>query len=102
MSNQLHDHTTFEAGASQTVTISGTSAQSSAVGTYTFVVRLISTTDCYVAFASNPTATTSDMFIPGDKIERFFRIRPGDKIAAIQDSAGGTLYITEVFKGEDI
>ena len=58
-------------------------------------MRLFCTQDAYVAFGANPTAnTTSSMFLPGGIIE-YYGVTPSTKIAVIQSTAAGTLYITE-------
>lgn len=90
--------TTYYPGTSQTVSVSGTSAATTnAVGSYINKVRLRSTTDCFIKFAKSPTATTSDMFLPAGETE-YFDVKPGQKVAAIQSSASGTLYVTEMTK----
>ena len=83
-------------GTSQKRTVSSSSAQSSAVGDNTSIVRLHATTDCFVAFGTNPTAVadTGGVFMKADTSE-YFMITPGDKIAVIRSSADGNLYITE-------
>ena len=81
-------------GASQKVTIGAASAQSATFSDSTTIIRIFTTTDCYIKVATNPTATTSDMFIAGGIIE-YFGIEKGHKIAVIQDASGGTLHITE-------
>lgn len=82
-------------GSTISISVSGTSAQSAAISTTTGYVRLFATTLCHIRMGSNPTATTSNMplapFVP-----EYFQIVPGQKIAAIQNSSSGTLYITEV------
>ena len=85
----------FYPTASQNVSFTGSSAQSSAVAMTTWQVRLIADNDCYVAFGSNPTATTSGTWLPATSPE-FFAVRPGDKIAVIQKSASGTLNVSEM------
>jgi hypothetical protein len=77
------------------VSVSGTSAQSAALSGSTGYVRLLSTTLCHVRAGSSPTATTSNMPLP-PYVPEYFAVTPGTKIAAIQNSASGTLYITEV------
>ena len=70
----------------------GASVQSAAqVGSR--VVRVVSTTDCFVAFGSNPTASNTSVFLPAGKPE-YFVCETTDKVAAVQVSAGGNLYIT--------
>jgi hypothetical protein len=45
--------------------------------------------------SATPTATTSDLFLPA-KFPIILAIRPGEKVAAIKDSADGILYVTEM------
>lgn len=78
----------------QNVTVSSSSAQSAALGAGTTLVRLAATTDMWLAFGTNPTATTSGIFMPSGSIE-YFGVSPGSKIAAIRDSADGKLNIVE-------
>ena len=88
--------TTYYPSTSQTVTVGAASAATTnAVGAHTSVVRLHADTDCFIAIAKAPTATTSDMFLPSGQTE-YIRVHPGQKVAAIQDSAAGTLYVTEM------
>lgn len=83
-------------GVSQKKAFNGTSAQSTAVGISTSIVRLVATEDCHLAFGTNPTAVADGtcMFLPADT-ECYIGIQPSHKIAVIQDSAGGDLFITE-------
>lgn len=90
--------TCYRPETTQVVTVGAASAATTnAVGSQTYVVRLISTTDCHVVFAGTPTATANDMFLAADR-EELFRISPGEKVAAIQNAAGGSLYVTEMTK----
>jgi len=70
-------------------------ASTNAVGAQTKRVRLVATTDCHIAFGVSPTATTSDMYLAADR-EEIFKIKPGQKVAAIRNTADGTLYVTEM------
>lgn len=79
------------------VTISGSSAASPAFTNQTTIVRVVSTTDCHIRFDANPTATTTQMYLPANVVE-YFRVNPGHKIAGIQRAAGGSLYVTEMTK----
>lgn len=81
--------------STQSVAVSGTSAQSAAISSSSGYVRLFSTTMCHIRIGSNPTATTSHMPL-GANIPEYFVVVSGAKIAAIQNSASGTLYISEV------
>ena len=71
----------------------GTVANAITVGSYK--VRVVATSACYIAFGSSPTATTAGVYMPADTVE-YFTVHPGEKISAIQLSAGGTLHVTEI------
>ena len=61
------------------------------------VVRLHSTTDCYVKFGDLSTlaALVTDMFLKANTPE-YFTMRGNSRISAIRDSVSGTLYVTEM------
>lgn len=85
-------------GTSQAVSVSGSSAQSSALTSGASIMRLVSTTDCYVAFGTNPTATTSSLFLPAN-VPEYFGIPSSNqnetwKVAVIQSTASGTLNVS--------
>jgi len=69
----------------QTVAISGTSAQSSAFGARTAIIRVIADTVCSVSVGLNPTATTSMLRIAADSPE-YFKVAPNQKIAVISNT----------------
>ena len=86
-------------GAQQEVVVGAASAQSTALGAGTLVVRLCATTACRILFGTNPTAAATSTLLPANVVE-FWKI-PGAangtmKIAVIQESAGGKLSITEM------
>lgn len=86
----------YRPDTTQTVTVGTTSAATTnGVGAQTYVVRLISTTACHVAFGAAPTATTSDMYLAANREENFV-VTPGQKVAVIQNAAAGMLYVTEM------
>jgi hypothetical protein len=64
-------------------------------GTETYIVRVVCTTDAFIKIDNSPTATTSDVFCPANTPE-YFSITPGQKVSAVQSSAAGTLYVTEI------
>jgi len=69
----------------QTVTVSGSSTQSSAFGLNTTMVRVISDSVCSVAVGTNPTATTTTTRLAADSAE-YFRVAAGHKIAVIANT----------------
>lgn len=83
----------WKAGTHQVVAYTGTAGAISAVGAQTRAVRIICTSDAYIAFGA--TATTSDIYLPADTAE-IWAVEPSDTISAIQDSTGGNLHVTEL------
>ncbi|CAB4170144.1 hypothetical protein UFOVP1528_33 [uncultured Caudovirales phage] len=59
------------------------------------IIRVITTSAAYIAISDAPTATTSDVYMAAGAGE-YFRCTPGNKVSAIQDSANGTLHVTEM------
>ena len=58
-------------------------------------VRLVATSDCYVAFGANPTAVAGAGMLITASTPEYFWVAPGEKVAVIQVAAGGILNITE-------
>lgn len=69
--------------AQQQVSISASSAQSSAFNGKTNCIRVISDTPCYVNIDSNPTAVTGQGIRLIADIPEYFGVAAGDKIAVI-------------------
>lgn len=83
-------------GPAQAVNVTAASVQSTALAASTcFMVRLLATQDCYVAFGTNPTATTSSTRLIANQVE-YFAAKAGDKIAVLRVSADGSLSVTEM------
>jgi hypothetical protein len=82
------------AGAEQRVATGAAHELSNAFGGATQIVRLYCTEDVYLAFGPTPEATNQSLFLPAETIE-YFGVAPGEKLSALQATAGGTLYITE-------
>ncbi len=78
-------------GVTQKVAFGATSAASAAVGAG--IVRLLATADCHVAFGADPTADSTCLFLTANSPE-YFACSTADRVAVIQDMAGGSLYIT--------
>lgn len=86
----------YRPGTHQSVAYTGTAGTiANPVGSQTYAVRIIVTTASYIAFGGGPTATTSDIYMPAGLPEVFI-INPGEKVSAVQVSAGGTLHVTEL------
>lgn len=57
-------------------------------------VCLQATTDCFIDIGSSPVATVNTSHFLGAYQPTYLRCQPGYKVAAIQLSAAGTLYIS--------
>lgn len=73
----------------QTVAITGNSAQSAAFGATTHAIQIECDADCSVAIGPNPTATTTN-YLMGDGTPYRFAVIPGQKIAVIANTSGGS------------
>ena len=65
------------------------------VGSQTYKVRVVCTTDAFIRIDNNPTATLSDALLPAGAPE-YFTITPGMKVSAVQVASSGVMYVTEV------
>lgn len=79
---------------SQKISFNGTSAQSSAFGSGTTLVRCYSAVACYIARGVNPTASATTIYWPAGLLD-YVGVLPGEKIAVIQESSAGTFHISE-------
>lgn len=86
----------FSYSAPQTVAYTGTAGTSTVLGAQTNYARLYSSTDCWVLITQAGTAaTTANGFYLGLGKPEIVRVPSSAKISAIQNSAGGNLYISE-------
>lgn len=83
-------------GECQSITTSGTSARTSAgVTDQTRFVAIAATEAVHYGLGDSAvTATSADTYLAGGA-EHFIRINPGQYVAAIQVSTGGTVYVSE-------
>ena len=82
-------------GASQDVTIGVASAASVAFAGTTRIVRLVATSACRVLFGAAPTAVATSTYLSAG-VPEYFTAIGGEKVAVIQETAGGKLNITEI------
>lgn len=91
------DNTRFiNVAGNDVVAVAGASAQSTAM--HTREIMLVSTTNCWISFGTNPTAvanTDANQYLPANVVWTI-KWQPGDEVAVIQDSAGGYLVVTPV------
>ena len=84
-------------GVTQSITTSGSSAAtSSAIAASTYVVLITATAAAYVTFGSAPTATAANGVMLPANWPTYFRISPGEKVAALQVSGAGVVYVSEL------
>lgn len=82
--------------AHQSAAYTGTAGTiTNVVGTQTYKVRVLVTTDAYIKVGNSPTATTSDVYMPALSAE-YFTCSPGQKVSAVMVTTGGTLHVTEI------
>lgn len=80
---------------SQSVAFTGTSAQSTAFQGATSVIQIVATAACFVAIGASPTAAANtSMYVPAN-VPVMIGVVGGQKLAVIQATGTGTLYITE-------
>lgn len=85
----------FRYQATQSVAYTGTAGQiTSAISRGVYHVRIWCSTDAHIATGSDPTATTDDFPVSAGVAE-IMQINPGEKVSAIQQTSGGTLYVSE-------
>ena len=85
-------------GAVQTVAYTGTAGViTNGIGTGVTKVRVAVSSDCYIQISKTPTPTgsTDGSFMAAGSVE-YFSIYPGEKVGAIQATAGGNLNVTEI------
>jgi hypothetical protein len=83
-------------GTHQSKAYTGTAGTiDNAIGSGSYKVRVVVTSAAYVKVGDSPTATSADVYMAADAPE-YFSCTPGQKVSAIQVSAGGTLHVTEI------
>ena len=79
--------TTFKPSTTQTVAAGSTSAASSAFGSETREVRIVTTVDAYVEFGSSPTASSSSLIVPAFTVEYFRVFQSASECSRVLHSA---------------
>jgi hypothetical protein len=82
-------------GTANNVAYTGTAGSVGPVGSQTYKVRVLVTTDAFVTTDGSTPSGTSGAYVPSGAPE-YFTITPGQTIKAVQVSTGGTLYVTEI------
>lgn len=81
------------AGSTVSAAYTAAAGATTIVAGKTQVVRVMSTTDCYVAIGTAAVATALDMYLPANCPE-YFSIPPGGVVSAMQVAAAGVIYAT--------
>lgn len=91
----------LEPGTKQTVaTTAVAGATTNAVSAGVCFVELYASKTCFVRFTAdpvaNPASSTTGFRVLGGNAPRVYRIRPGQKVAAIRDTEDGSLEVVEM------
>lgn len=88
------DSTLRYSGVSDVVAYTGTAGQSVVVPANIHDVRIVCTSNAWITIGTDPTATAADnsLYMPAGVVE-YFHITPGQKVSAVQDSAGGNMVV---------
>jgi len=89
----------FRRGTVQKITYTGTAGViANAVSAECQAVLIWCGTDAHIAIGAAPVAVAADDWPITGKVEVMVRVEMGEsfKVSAIQQSAGGTLYVTEL------
>jgi hypothetical protein len=82
-------------GTVQNATYTTTAASPAvAVGAGVTRLRILVTTDAYIAVGKNATATTSGTYLPA-LVPEYVIVSPGENVSAVQVTATGVLNVTE-------
>lgn len=79
----------------QSITTTGASQASAAFSDVSIAIRIACTQATRVAFGTAPVATASSLLLTAGDVE-YFVVRPGSKIAVLQDSVAGSLTVSEM------
>lgn len=96
--SRTFDNTLRFSDVSQNLAVAIASAAiTNGFGANTHEVRVVSTTNCWIRFGAAPTAAAAanNVYLPAGVVE-YFHVSPGQKLAAIRDSADGTLNVAEM------
>lgn len=82
--------------AAQEVAVGPASTVSTAFAGQTRQVRVAATVACRIRVGDGtPTAAATDTYLPANVVE-YLDVTPGQRIAAIQETAAGKLSVTEI------
>jgi len=82
-------------GPAKNVAYTGTAGATSAIGSQTYKVRVVVTTDAFVTTDGSTPSATAGAYVSA-LMPEYFTTSPGQVVKAVQVSAPGTLYVTEI------
>lgn len=82
-------------GPSGNAAYTGTAGSYGPIGSETYKVRVLVTTDAWVTMDGSTPSSTAGAYVVANAPE-YFTVSPGQTVKAVQVSAGGTLYVTEL------
>lgn len=74
----------------------GTAGSVANINTGVFKVRVITTTTAFIAIDNAAAASSVTGCYMAAESPEYFTISPGQRVSAVQASANGTLYVTEI------
>lgn len=83
-------------GPSGNAAFTGTAGTYGPVSAQTYKVRVLVTTDAFVTTDGSTPSSTVGAYCPASPGVEYFTVTPGQTIRAVQVSAGGTMYVTEI------
>jgi hypothetical protein len=72
------------------------STETNPFGPETWAIYVTVTQNCHIAIGMNPVATTSNYLLKNTDYSFLIGVSPGEKLSAVQDTTGGSLYIMEL------
>lgn len=83
-------------GVAQSVAYTATAGTiTNPLGSQTYKVRVLVTTDAFVTTDGTTPSATSGAYVPALSPE-YLTVTPGQKVSAVQVAASGSLFVTEI------
>lgn len=82
-------------GPSGNAAYTGTAGSYGPIGVQTYKARVVVTTDAFVTTDGTTPSSTNGAYVAALSPE-YFTTTPGQSVKAVQVSAGGNLYVTEI------
>lgn len=93
---QSYDLQVVRPESEQVIAYTGTAGNSTPFDASYQQIRIVATSNCHYRIGAGVTALVTDNYLPLGVIE-YVKVRPGDRISVIQNSAGGNLHVAKVY-----